>query len=76
MPGLSTGFLARHPRFIWHSIHAKRAPRVYLVDCYPGRATAPEYKRNLHANCALGSQYLIPLGETPDYFHHSVFYDE
>jgi len=30
------------------------------------------FKRNVRANCVLDSGHLIPLGETPDYFHHSV----
>jgi hypothetical protein len=48
-----------------------RAPRVLGRMLSPPRDCAG-YKRNVRANCVLGPQHLIPLGETPDYFHHSV----
>jgi hypothetical protein len=72
MPGLSTGFMARHPRFIGHSIHATCPAPCVLGRVLSWPRGCVGYKRNVRKNCALGSRHLIPLGETPDYFHYSV----
>ena len=48
-----------------------RAARVLYIVLSVRRDCA-WHKRNARANCVLGSQHQIQLGETPDYFHHSV----
>jgi hypothetical protein len=54
----------------FHSCHTRAA-------CVLGRELSwprdcADYKRNVRANCLLGSGHLIQLGETPDYSHLSV----
>jgi hypothetical protein len=53
-----------------HSCHTRAVCVLGRVLSWP--RDCADYKRNVRANCVLGSRNLIPLGETPDYFHHSV----
>ena len=54
----------------FHSCHMRAAYVLHIaLSMRRGRAG---YKRNVCANCVLGFRHLTSLGETPDYFHHSV----
>jgi hypothetical protein len=53
-----------------HSCHMCAARVLGRVLSQPRDCAG--YKRNVRAKCVLGSMRLIKLGETPDYFHHSI----